>query len=196
MTTTARKPTKTANMPADLAPEDVTAVIDSREQCPLDLSPLRTTVGTLTTGDYAPLGLESQIIVERKSLDDLVACCGVERARFERELTRMLGYPTRALVVEATWHDIEAGQWRSRIKSSSVLGSLLAWVGMGIPVLMCGDHQRAGQYAGRFLFLAARKRYRENREMLKHIERVRLSPNAVDPTTVDSFHVMEDEGVT
>jgi hypothetical protein len=61
---------------------------------------------------------------------------------------------------------------------------------------MCGDHQRAGKYTSRFLFLAARKRYRENREMLKHIERVWLSPNAVNPATVDSFYVPNSEGAT
>jgi ERCC4-type nuclease len=91
-----------ADIPADLRPEHITIVVDTREQRPFDLRPLRTVSGTLAVGDYAPLGLENHAVVERKSLDDLVACCGVERARFERELTRMLGYPTRALVVEAT----------------------------------------------------------------------------------------------
>ena len=42
-----------------------------------------------------------------------------------------------------------------------VLGSLLAWIEQGVPVVMCGDHKRAGQFAGRILFTCARRRYRD-----------------------------------
>ena len=100
-------------LPAEFRPEQVTAVIDTREQSPLDLSPLTTIRKTLVTGDYSVLGLESIVAIERKSLTDLVACTGVERGRFEREVKRLLAYPVRALVVEASWEGMEAGRWRS-----------------------------------------------------------------------------------
>ena len=54
-----------ATMPADLSPEELVAVIDSREQQPLDLAPLRSRIGTLATGDYSLRGLESVIAIER-----------------------------------------------------------------------------------------------------------------------------------
>ena len=54
-----------------IEPRDIVAIIDTREQAPLDLSPLRTEKGTLTTGDYSIKGLESEIAIERKSLPDL-----------------------------------------------------------------------------------------------------------------------------
>ena len=63
-------------------------VVDSREQAPYDFAGAScyagTTVeqGTLSTGDYAPKGLEHLCAVERKSLPDFVACLGRERARF------------------------------------------------------------------------------------------------------------------
>jgi ERCC4-type nuclease len=139
------------------------AVIDSREQRPLDLSPLRTRVGALATGDYSLRGLESVIAVERKGLADLLACVGQERERFHREVLRLLAYPVRALVIESTWPEIERGRWRSKINPSAALGSILNWVAMGLPVVMASDHARAGRYVSRILFIAARRRWREAR---------------------------------
>ena len=48
-----------SKIPAKLDPGRVTAIIDTREQLPLDLSPLQTVMQTLTTGDYSVQGLES-----------------------------------------------------------------------------------------------------------------------------------------
>lgn len=148
-----------------LQPADVVAVVDTREQTPLDLSPLQTIRGTLTTGDYSVRGLEHHVALERKSLADLLGCVGVERERFDREVHRLLAYPTRALVVEATWEDLEAGGWRSKVTSSAAVGSVLGWISSGLPVLMAGDHERAGRYVSRLLFTAARRRWRELRTM-------------------------------
>jgi hypothetical protein len=62
------------------------------------------------------------------------------------------------------------GQWsRSKLKPQQVLGSLLAWIEQGIPVVMCGTHQRAGQYAARILYCCARRRYRELRGMVADV---------------------------
>ena len=152
-------------LPADIKPEQVTVIVDSREQHPLDLHPLTTVAGTLTTGDYSVAGLEHHIAIERKSLPDLLGCVGTSRERFDREVQRLLAYPVRALVVEATWSDIEAGEWRSRITPAAAMGSLLGWMTSGLPVIMAGDHARAGRYVGRLLFIAARRRWREIRTL-------------------------------
>lgn len=144
-----------------LEPQDVVAVIDTREQRPLLLAPLTSVAGSLQTGDYSVHGLEHLIAVERKSLPDLVACVGSERERFERECQRLLAYETRAIVVEASWVDLEAGQWRSKVPAAAVVGSVLGWIGMGIPVLLAIDHETAGRCVSRMLFIAARRRWRE-----------------------------------
>ena len=102
-------------IPAKFPADAITALVDTREQTPLDLPGLRCEPGTLTTGDYSVRGLESVIAIERKSLPDLVACCGRERERFDREVKRLMAYPVRALVVEASWSDIEAGNWRGKM---------------------------------------------------------------------------------
>lgn len=142
------------------------AIIDTREQHPLNLSPLRTVTGTLVTGDYSVQGLENVITIERKSIDDLLQCCGRKRERFEREIMRLLAYPTRAIVVEATWRDIAAGQWRSRLTPKQVEASLIGWLARGLPVLLSGDHRTAGRHVACILFIAARRRYHEARALL------------------------------
>ena len=152
-------------LPCKVGPEQFTAIVDSREQHPLDLSPLRTEVACLQTGDYSIKYLEDQISIERKSLDDLLACCGRERARFDKEIQRLLSYPTRALVVETTWGDIAAGQWRSSLSPKVVEASLMGWVAKGIPVVLSGDHKTAGRHVARILFIAARRRYIEARQL-------------------------------
>lgn len=153
------------NIPATLAPESVTAMIDTREQTPLDLSPLRTEPATLDTGDYSARGLEQVIRVERKSLGDLVACVGRERERFDREVQRLLAYPVRILLVESTWTDIEAGNWRGKVTPAAVEGSLLGWMAAGLQVELVGDHVRAGRFASRILYITARRRWRELRAL-------------------------------
>ena len=154
------------SFPADISPADLVAVVDGREQNPLDLEPLRQVAGTLATGDYSLRGLESIIAIERKSLVDLLSCVGQERDRFHREVLRLLAYPVRALVVESTWPVIERGQWRSKVRAPAALGTVLNWISMGLPVIMAGDHSRAGRYVSRILFVAARRRWREARALL------------------------------
>jgi DNA excision repair protein ERCC-4 len=134
-------------LPADPPPRTIRVKRDTREQLPLSFENLDSCVGTLTTGDYSICGLESVIAIERKCLSDLVSCCGTERERFEAELLRMLAYPVRAVIVEASWTHLENGGWRSRITPESVVGSVLGWIAMGIPFVLAGDRARAQRYA-------------------------------------------------
>ncbi len=156
-------------MPCELRPDQVVAIIDTREQLPLDLSPLRTEPGTLATGDYSVKGLVDVVAIERKSLADLLGCVGQDRERFDREIHRLLAYPARAIVVEATWGDLEAGGWRSKVTPAAAVGSCLGWIAAGVPVIMAGDHQRAGRYVSRLLFTAARRRWREARALVGQV---------------------------
>ncbi|MCK9570861.1 ERCC4 domain-containing protein [Candidatus Pacearchaeota archaeon] len=153
-------------IPSDILPEHIVALVDSREQYPLDLSPLKTQVKGLSTGDYSCVGMENLVAIERKSLSDALGCLGGERERFEKELMRMLAYPVRCLVIESSWKELEEGNWRSQITPSSAIGSLLSWQNMGIPIMMADNHERAGRFVSRMLFMAARRRIRENRGIM------------------------------
>ncbi len=152
-------------LPSELKPESVTVICDTREQTPLDLRPLRVVRAGLDTGDYS---LEScdHCRIERKSLPDLVACVGRERERFEREIERLMAFPVAVLLVEATWPEIEMGQWLGKVTPSQVEGSLLGWAARGIQVELVGNHERAGRFASKLLYTIARRRYRELRTLL------------------------------
>lgn len=163
MTTT----TKTApKIPATLQPHQVVAIRDSREQLPWNLSPLAMVEGSLQTGDYSFRGGEQLCRIERKRLDDLLACVGRERERFEREIERLLAFPARCLIIESDWPEIEAGEYRSKVSPKAVAGSILAWTSLGLPVMLAGNRQRAQDLAARFLFLTARRLWRNGRDLI------------------------------
>lgn len=134
-----------------------TIIIDTREQNPLTFDNLPTTVGTLDAGDYSIVGLTHVVAVERKSIDDLLACVGRERGRFKRELQRLRAYRFRLLVIEGDAADLERGEWRSQLAPAHVLGSLAAWCAQyELPVWPGGSHDGAGRFVERFLYQAAR----------------------------------------
>ena len=152
---------------AEIPDGSIVAIVDTREQTPLDLPGIASRRGTLATGDYSLVGLESQVAIERKELGDLVACCGRERARFDREVQRLLAYRVRALVVEASWEDIETANWRSRLNSRQVGASLVSWMVRGLPVVMAGNRDRAGGLVASMLRRAAIHEWRKLREFAK-----------------------------
>lgn len=160
----------------ELLAEDVTAICDTREQRPLDLAPMKTLREGLDTGDYSIAGLENVVTVERKSLPDLLQCVGQERERFDREMHRILAFPHKMLVVEATWADIRAGNWRQKVHPNAVAGSLLGWMSRGIPTFFATDHDMAGGIVRHFLFLSARRRWLEASAMLPHLKIVGEKP--------------------
>lgn len=142
-------------------PPQIVCICDTREQTPLDVAPLQMKRGTLPTGDYSAEGFEHYIAIERKSLSDLVGCIGKERERFEKEVQRLLAYPVRALVVEANWTSIEAKAYRGEVHPNAVMGSLMGWIAQGLPVILIGDHDRAGKWVARMIYTAVRRRYEE-----------------------------------
>jgi ERCC4-type nuclease len=152
-----------------LKPGQITVVVDTREQKRWDVAPMQSVTATLDTGDYSVRGLEHVVRVERKSLPDLLACVGRDRQRFDREIRRLLGYQVRALIVESTWQEIETGAWRSKVSPDAVIGSLLGWIVLGLPVVMAGNHQRAGRYASKLLFTVARRRWKELRTLAANV---------------------------
>jgi len=141
---------------ADLCP---VVVIDTREQTPLPITRLPVRAGTLLAGDYSFMGAADAFAVERKTIPDLVACCvGANRERFERELCRLRGYRFKRLLVVGSRAEIEAGAYRSNVKSAAVLHSLAAWeVRYDVPVVFCPDADTAGRQVESWCFWFARE---------------------------------------
>ncbi len=145
----------------------VLALIDTREQTPWILPAIYSTTASLTTGDYSLNGFEDQITIERKSLDDLLGCIGQHRARFERELHRLRGFKTGVVIIETSWHELESGEWRSRITPNQAIQSLLSWIADGHQIILAGNRNRAAAIAADVLFHFARDRWQEAWHLVK-----------------------------
>ena len=132
---------------------DFTIIIDTREQTPFAFKPdIPTVSGSLETGDYSIQGMQDLITVERKSLSDIVGCCGKGRDRFKRELHRMRGFKAKCVIIEATLQRVSNGNWRSQIKPASVLGSIASWRHRyGIDFIYAGNPELGAEECVRYL---------------------------------------------
>lgn len=137
--------------------KDLVALIDTREQRPLSLEPMRMETASLETGDYSVKGYQDYIRIERKSIDDLTQCVGKERERFDREMIRLRGYRFSAVVVEANWEDVLEHKYRSQVHPNSVVGSCHAWQRKGVPVIFCGSPAGAAVWVTGYMFNCARE---------------------------------------
>jgi len=140
---------------ADLRP---IVVIDTREQTPLVFTNLPSVPGTLTSGDYAPRGLEHLCAIERKSAADLVASVTHERERFERELHRLRGMRFARVIVTASRESIASGLYRSNANPRAVLASCDTFeVRYNIPFVFVEDDVAAAALVERWVFLFCRE---------------------------------------
>ena len=137
----------------------IVAIIDTREQSPLDLSAegLLVVRETLQHGDYSLKypDLRKHICVERKSLADFVACCGVERERFMRECLAMRGYRWRFVVGEFNMDEILGHEYRSKIATNSVAATMARLMADGISFCLAGSPAGAAKIVGGILRLVA-----------------------------------------
>ena len=156
-------------LPAKIDVENLTFVVDTREQIQFDFSPNEAIRATLETGDYSAVGLEKIAVVERKSLSDFVACCGAERDRFQRELNRLKGFSNSLIVIEATWSDLSSENWRSKLTAKQVQASACSWMSQGHILAFAGSHEEAAKITKSFLFYVARYRFKEAKDLLKEL---------------------------
>lgn len=135
----------------ELVGKEPVILIDQREQAPLRFQ-AKTERCLLPVGDYSLRGLTAEVVIERKSLADLVGCCGKERERFLQQIERMRDYRFRALVIEARYTDISIGAYRSQMNPLSVIGTLIKIAHeMGVPVWFQEDPRGAAEMVERML---------------------------------------------
>lgn len=145
-----------------------TILVDSREKAPYHFTGLMTDKSArggerpivvkheyalLKTGDYSLAGLELEVSVERKSLEDLYSTLGSHRERFEREHERMAAMKRAAVVIEADWQTILCSPPNgSRLNPKTIHRTMLSWFGKyGVPWLAMGDRRLAEITCYRFL---------------------------------------------
>lgn len=112
----------------------------------------------LLVGDYSVLtpeglSLESEVVVERKSLENILGdTVSDSRERFERCLVRLAEVKYRALVIEADWKRLRGSFEHTRVNPTAVRGSLIAWsVRYGVAVWMAGDRREGMELTQRIL---------------------------------------------
>jgi len=135
-----------------------TIVIDTREQRPLEFSKcIHTITAALPVGDYSLRGLENQVVIERKSLGDLLGSITHGRDRFVRELRQFRSFRFAGLLVEADWDDIENRHYPQKVHPNAVYGSLVAFcVKYGVMPILGGDHVTSARICERLLMNYAR----------------------------------------
>jgi len=142
--------------------DELTIVIDTREQTPLsfaDLPGVSSVSGTLQSGDYSIEGLEEHFAVERKSIDDLIGSCTSERDRFRRELHRLRGFSFARLLVVGTQDQIELHRYRSQASPKAILATLTAFeVEYNVPVVFLPTAAQASRWLARAAWYFKRSR--------------------------------------
>ena len=128
-------------------------VIDTREQKPFAYAvtvPL--VVMALPAGDYSARGYETDIAIERKSIDDFAGSVGRDRDRFFRELEKLAQYKYAAVIIEASHADVLRHRYRSIVEPACVLGTAAKISAeLKIPVFFCGDAYHAADWCLRLL---------------------------------------------
>ncbi|MHB9038634.1 MAG: ERCC4 domain-containing protein [Armatimonadota bacterium] len=134
--------------------EKITVIVDTREQQGYSFPCERfvTVRQALPAGDYSLAGLERDVAIERKTLEDFVHTVIRDRDRFRRELLKLAEYDRACVVVEAGLDDIVARAYRSGAHPASVVGAALSIiVDYGIPVFFCSNRQCACRFVEEFL---------------------------------------------
>jgi len=120
-------------------------LIDTREKYPFDFSRFKNWIGghkslALKAGDYSVEGMETLLILERKTLTDLITTVIQQRVRFFKQCEKMTKYRWRALLVEASYEDIKTpydqDEYNTLAHPNAVSGTLDALEArFGIPVI-------------------------------------------------------------
>lgn len=156
-----------------LKPEDVTVIVDSREQLPYSLQPLQSVPGSLQSGDYSLLGMERDVAIERKSVGDLIGCMtGEGRLRFLRELERLQGIRHAAVVVEGSWQHLVEGQYRSNLNPKSATNSVTSWISkFSVPFAFVGSREDGESFTRNFLYLTAKAEWERLQQFSKGVSK-------------------------
>ena len=158
------------------AEDGMVCIVDTREQDTPRLRARLKQMGTnhvrekLNFGDYSakfPLpdgsffSLADKVVVERKmSIDELCHCFCQDRDRFEREFERAKEAEARVylLVEGATWEDVYGGKYRSRMRPTALVASLLAYISRYDCVPIFCDAKTTGKLIKDILLREAKER--------------------------------------
>lgn len=159
--------------------DSMVCVVDSREQdTPRLRARLRQIGGEsdrrkLDFGDYSadfplPTGeiftLSDKVVIERKmNIDELCLCYTKDRERFEREFERAAAAGARIyLIIEnASWENIYAGKYRSKMRETALVASILAYISRYDCIPIFCKPETTGKLIKDILYREGKKRLEE-----------------------------------
>ena len=159
--------------------ESITVLVDTREQDTpqarkrLEGMKLPYERQKLDFGDYSAkckvseneeIDFSDMFAVERKmSLDELCGCYCRSRERFTREFERAKdkGAKLYLLIENATWENVYAGKYRSKMSANALTASMLAWLSRYNCQLIFCKAETSGKLIADII-------YREVKERLEH----------------------------
>ena len=165
-----KKKPDAAWLPDEIEVCPFTVAVDTREQMPWSFQGIvlgqkqivvKQQRQTMQTGDYSIVGREDEIVIERKSVSDMLGSITAGNARFRREHERMAaivdGGGFACVIVEGDLakicDDLDDPDGERRIASSTVLGIAASWPRRyGVPWYFAGDRRRAELLGFRILW--------------------------------------------
>lgn len=145
-------------------PKDFILVVDTREQDALFKRPVKGLVmvrDTIPVGDYSVRGFETEVVVERKSINDLYGSMFSDWDRESKKLLKIAEYRRKWLLIEGREDEVLSFQQFSTVHPNSMRGRLVSiQVRLGIPIYYAAT-RKDGE---RFVLDILTKYYRVKRE--------------------------------
>ncbi len=107
-------------------------------------------IAKLDVGDYAILGLEDTIMIERKTIGDLWGTLGPNKSyqRFLREMDRAKDHRLKFLIIEGNLADIDKGYKWSQISSANIHAKMVSLqTKHNLHIIFAGDLKKARKYS-------------------------------------------------
>lgn len=136
--------------------KDMLILVDTREQknqhiidyldskgIPHKLEKLETADYTFILPNYADLGFDRQILIEKKnSLDEISGNFTKDRERFTREFERVTTEKIHLVIENATWKKLLNGTYRSQLNPRAFMASMMSWnIRYNCPVWFVGKEE-------------------------------------------------------
>ncbi len=90
-------------------------IIDTREKKPWNFENHHQIFKKLETGDYSVEGLEDQIAIERKSLNDYIRSILQDKIRFTKVLNKLSGIKHSCIIVEEPYQHVWDRNYYSKV---------------------------------------------------------------------------------
>ncbi|KKL21217.1 hypothetical protein LCGC14_2447630, partial [marine sediment metagenome] len=136
----------------------VTVIEDVNEKAPFALKQFgfgKIERKPLAFGDYTIKGLEKILIVERKSLEDLVLSITKTRKTMDKRVLAMRSFRYAFFVGEFSMTDIVEHCYRGATTEQSIIGTLAKYQSMGVSILNADNGYVASRVCARLLFFVA-----------------------------------------